>query len=146
MSDEPGKLAGAFSSEVLSWLSKINEPAAPKPTPEDEEAAEDASEAWEEAREKLANRSRSLDIKLRDKYCPRLFVMVIGWLIFVAVFLFLASIPDLRIKAGSTTYLFGVNASDTVLVTLLGTTTATVVGLFLVVAKWLFPERKGQDF
>lgn len=65
--------------------------------------------------------------ELRAQYIPYLFFMVVGWLIFAAVTVLLTGLELLKI-------------SDAVLIALITTTTATVLGIFIIVAKWLFPS------
>lgn len=66
--------------------------------------------------------------ELRRTYTPYLFYMTVGWLGFVAALVTLNA--------------FGLaNLSDAVLVALITTTTANVIGMFLVAARWLFPSK-----
>lgn len=67
------------------------------------------------------------DIVQRKTYANRLFIMTVGWLVFIG----------LVISAhGSVGVAF--ELSDSVLIALITTSTATVIGIFLVVAKYLF--------
>jgi hypothetical protein len=70
-------------------------------------------------------RQRRLD-ELRDEYIPKLFWMMVGWLIFVAFCVVCVGLQWLTL-------------TDAVVVALITTTTATVLGIFIIVAKWLFP-------
>ncbi len=71
------------------------------------------------------NRQRHLD-DLRDIYIPKLFQLMIGWLGFVAICVVAVAL-----------HIFALN--DPVVIALITTTTATVLGIFVIVAKWLFP-------
>lgn len=64
--------------------------------------------------------------ELRKEYIPKLFLMVVCWLIFVGMCIFAVGAGIFRL-------------SDAVTIALVTTTTATVIGIFLIVAKWLFP-------
>ena len=70
--------------------------------------------------------------ELRTQYIPYLFFMVVGWLIFAAATVMLTGVRLLTI-------------SDAVLIALVTTTTATVLGIFIIVAKWLFPSPYKSD-
>lgn len=105
------------------------------------------------AREKLKTKQLENQIvqdddihELRKEYVPKLFWMIIGWLFAVALFVFLTAYsadninnPDCRINCAR------FNLSDNVLIAFITTTTATVIGLFVVVAKWLFPSQEKDE-
>ncbi len=74
------------------------------------------------------DRQRHLD-ELRDEYIPKLFRMMIFWLILVGVCVLTVGLKWLWLN-------------DAVLIALITTTTATVLGIFIIVAKWLFPSPK----
>lgn len=71
--------------------------------------------------------------KTRLKYVSRIFWLVCGWLVCVAFAVFFAG---WSFKA--------FNLSDQVLIAFITSTTINVVGLFVVVAKWLFPNGNGN--
>ncbi len=68
------------------------------------------------------------DRKLRDLYSHRLFWLVASWLGVVAIVLLLNGF-----------HVVPFHLSDNVLTALLGTATASVIGLLVIVAKYLFP-------
>lgn len=70
----------------------------------------------------------------RKKYASRLFWLSVVWLIFIGVYLALAGFGVLK-------------TADSVLIALISTTTANVLGLFYIVARWLFPNKAsdGKD-
>jgi hypothetical protein len=68
----------------------------------------------------------------RKLYAGRLFVLSLVWLLAIAVFLFLAGWGKLKV-------------ADSVLIALITTTTANVLGLFYIVARWLFPNKNSSD-
>jgi hypothetical protein len=71
----------------------------------------------------------------RREYAPKLYWIAVCWLLFTGAVL-VASGGKLHLCA----YALGLNISDAVLMTLLGTTTTAVLGLFAIFAKWLFPS------
>ena len=66
--------------------------------------------------------------KLRLVYAGRIFWLVCAWLVLVAIAVFMSGFD-----------LWGFKLSDKVLIAFIITTTINVVGLFIVVAKWMFP-------
>lgn len=79
----------------------------------------------------LENLSLKQDIEARSDYASRIFWLIVVWLF--AIFLVLI------FEAWE---LFGFQLSDSVILALIGGTTASVLALFVVVAKYLFPEKK----
>lgn len=73
------------------------------------------------------------DIRQRRSFAPKLYVLTCCWLASVLVILLTQGVSEGGL------HFFHLN--DGVLVALLGTTTVNVVGLFYVVAKYLFPEK-----
>jgi hypothetical protein len=71
--------------------------------------------------------------KERRRYALWLFGLSVIWLIVILAFLLFAAIKSM----------FGIDfaLSDTVLVALITTTTINVLGLFYIVARWLFPSK-----
>lgn len=82
----------------------------------------------------LQNQSLSDDIKGRKGYATKLFCLIVAWLIGIFIVLLLSGFGGV---CGHTFKL-----SDAVLLALIGSTTATVLGLFIVVVNYLFPQRK----
>ena len=78
---------------------------------------------------KIQNQIERQDMEQRKEYADRIFSMTSIYLFFVLLFLFLD---------GSSARF---NLGDTVLVTLLGTTTSTVLGALYFVAKYLFTKK-----
>ena len=65
----------------------------------------------------------------RDKYVGRLFWLIVAWLFIVVIFVALTA------TLGSSFHL-----SDSVLIAFITSTTLGVLGLFVIVARWLFPS------
>ena len=101
----------------------------------DTESLQPFDEASEDAREKpskedLEIKSLEQDIEHRNLYANRIFMFVVAW-----VFLVMSSI---FVSGWS---LLGFELSDKVLMMLIGGTTANVLGLFAIVANYLFPKK-----
>ncbi len=79
------------------------------------------------------NKGDSQDRDQRKAFAERIFSFVCYYMFSVFFILFLCGSPN------------RFNLSDTVLVTLLGTTTANVIGLFVIVVKYLFSRKRKQD-
>ena len=69
---------------------------------------------------------------LRKAYLPRLFWMIVSWLIVVVLFVLAASIKWITL-------------SDSVLIAFITSTTVSVLGLFIVAARWLFPQSGNKE-
>ena len=99
---------------------------------------------------KLANDIVQQGIELRKEYADKIFGLVLGWIAFLcfltfadAMFSFTAVIGK-AIPAG--TSITDLWLSDKLLMVLWGTATTSVLGLFVYVAKYLFPSnQKGTE-
>ena len=87
--------------------------------------------ALENARITEFQKDSAQDRSERKTYAGRIFRLLIGWLCVVASILCLRGFSKLTFF----------NLSDAVLMTLIGSTTASVVGIFIIVAKYLFPQK-----
>jgi hypothetical protein len=65
---------------------------------------------------------------LRLSYTTRIFILVCTWLAFVVISVYLTGFKSLNFSL-----------SDKVLIAFITSTTISVLGLFIVVAKWMFP-------
>lgn len=79
-------------------------------------------------------KSKHQDITERKKYTGRIFWLIVGWLIAVLVILLLQGFY----KIWKVYFLL----SDNVILALIGGTTANVLGIFIIVTKYLFPKTK----
>lgn len=77
----------------------------------------------------LDAKGKAQDIEIRKEYADKTYLFVCIYMCFVFFLIFLACSPS--------TF----QMSDTVLVTLLGTTTINVIGLFAIVMNYLFPKK-----
>ncbi len=66
---------------------------------------------------------------LRNEYIPKLYQLIVVWLVFVALCVIASGLGFMKL-------------SDAVLIAFITTTTATVISLFVIVAKWLFPSKE----
>lgn len=109
--------------------------------PRDRDVEPIAADAGEAERRALDNAKRRAEIENLDqdrderkKYASRVFLLVVVWLVAIGMILVLQG--------------FGIgkfDLSDNVLLMLIGTTTGSVVGIFLIVANYLFPRRSSSD-
>lgn len=83
--------------------------------------------AFEIARNGLNLKNQEQDIQLRKKFSTSIFVYLICWSGFVALFLTLAALNSLR-------------ASDPVLIALITTSLTQVIAIFLIVVNYIFPR------
>lgn len=84
--------------------------------------------AIEDRREDLENKKQNRS--QRKSYGNKLFVFLCVYMILVFMILFFCGFS-----------LFGFTLSDTVLITLISTTTANVIGIFAFVVRYLFPAK-----
>ncbi|MDR1938948.1 MAG: hypothetical protein LBQ73_10705 [Tannerellaceae bacterium] len=104
--------------------------------PKKEKSATDAFEKEELRSKTISNDSREQDRLLRGKYSGKLFVFMSVFLFLVMFFVFMSGIR-----------LFNFELSDSVLITLLTTASANVIGIFAIVVRYLFnvpPESKNR--
>lgn len=72
------------------------------------------------------------DREERKKYAHRVFLLMAAWL---------AAMIILVTLAGFKMSLYTFSLSDAVILAMIGSTTASVIGIFLIVATYLFPKR-----
>ena len=125
----PPEPAKATEAELLGSLP----PADPK-SGSPEAAYTEAAAAAALYRANLLNQSFSQDIRERRRYADKIYRLACWWLFAVLVLVVWAAQPDGYFRL-----------SDAVLVTVLGSTTATVVTLFVIVVRYLFPRHDTGD-
>jgi hypothetical protein len=84
---------------------------------------------YENELKKLELKSKAQDIAMRREYADKTYLFVCIYMCFVFFLIFLACSPS--------TF----QMSDSALITLLGTTTINVIGLFAIVMNYLFPKK-----
>ena len=118
----------------LSGISGIDEQRAPPPSSDDK--TEKERSRFDRARQEITIQGLQQDIREREKYASRIFRLVVCWL---------SSILLIVIAQGvrwpwMSRYI-GFDLPESVLIALVTTTTASVVGILLIVTRYLFPQR-----
>lgn len=99
---------------------------------------------------RLLNQSFSEDIAARRVYARQIFALIIAWLSAIFLVLLLQGFSSktatlfLFHSLGSQWKMGSFQLSEPVLLALIGGTTASVLGLFAIVAKYFFPEKNKQ--
>lgn len=83
---------------------------------------------------KQANQESADNHRLRTEFAHNLFLLVCTWLICVIAAVLMVGFKFL-----------GFYLADNVLIVFITTTTINVLGLFVIVAKWLFPNPKNEE-
>ena len=96
----------------------------------DPQTSEENKDLAKQRREDLVNLQLEQDLTERKKYAGRIFWLVVGWI--VAIF----AVVVLQGFSAKTEF----SISDSVLMTLIGGTTINILGIFIVVANYLFPK------
>ena len=130
-------------------LKQIKEPTAPAPTPEAEEEQKDYAKQIEVDRQKAELEGFRQDITERKEYARKIFSMLCLWLVGVFAMLLLQGFlsdttsPPMIISHGKALYAIRTvfKLSDSVLLAVVGGTTASVISIFIIVANYLFPKR-----
>lgn len=124
--------------KFLSILDSLHQPEVPEPVPED---GADSTLTGRELEYELQRREQIIREKndeiqrhreehgLRKRYVSNVFFLICAFLFLVLAIVVFTGIGWLRL-------------SDTVIVTLLTTTSASVIGILLIAFKWLFPDGK----
>lgn len=90
---------------------------------------------FQEQLQKARLRSFEQWIELKEKFSKQIFYLTIGWLIVV-----------LAIVVFKGYELFGFDLSDNVIMTLIGSTTANILGLLVIILKYVFSPHKLDRF
>ena len=104
-----------------------------RPSTKPDELYQQEIDAHEKEKKRLENISLKQDIYLRRKYAGRIYTLIVFWL--VAVFI-------LIILSGFGAVFGWFKLSTTVLTTIVGGTTINVLGIFYIVANYLFYRPK----
>jgi len=112
-------------------ISKL--PDIPKITSENIEYFNEETNSYDSAKKELDLEQTKQVIKLRKEYAPRIHILTCIWILFVIIVIFFQ---------GFKFYKFIL--SDSVIIALLGTTTATIIGLFVIILKDIFPGKKSN--
>ena len=127
-------------------------PARTTPTPEEEDGNIRAAQqkiSEEIRRLRLQNDDYANDIKARRRYARRLFRLIVWWVVAILIILVLQGFcgPDAtRLEATIHDWPFRLvihfNLPENIILALIGGTTASVIGLFHIVAIHFFPPPK----
>lgn len=117
-----------------------------------DDLAEAEVQDLEKARSIAELRDFTNEVENRSKYTSRLFWLMVGWIVVVLGILIASGVEvppimpdDVKLTAFGR-WVGSFRLSDPVLIALIGGTTANVIGLFLVVANYLFgPRRKHSN-
>lgn len=95
-------------------------------------------------RVKLARKQKELDnfqqdVDKREEYSNKLFRLISAWIFFVAVVVVIQGL------FGNTCLPHWFSLNDSVLIALITTTTASIIGLFVIVAKYFFYRPDSSD-
>ena len=115
-------------------LSVIEKSIPPTLSQHPDEKTQDEENELERKRQEIVIRGAEQDIEERKKYAHRNFCLIVGWLVVVNLMLFFQG------------FKFTVSGHEfslptPVLLTVIGSTTATILGIFVIVTKYLFPNR-----
>ncbi len=118
----------------LSGISGIDEQQTPPPSPDDK--TEKERNRFDRARQEITIQGLQQDIREREKYASRIFRLVVCWL---SAILLIVIAQGVRWPWMS--QYIGFDLPESVLIALVTTTTASVVGILLIVTRHLFPQR-----
>jgi hypothetical protein len=142
------RVARPFSEADFYKVSKLSESDTAKIANEVKmRALEVAKLETEVEKLKIENTQRQADMDERKKYAVRLFKLILGWLFAVLLTVWFSAVR-ITMPSWWPTCLplwSKFDLTDTVLVTLIGSTTATVIGLLVIVVRYLFPNRDGDN-
>ena len=124
-------MQNSLNSDVLKKVASKEKAETTLFTQETDSARSLDDQYWESI--KQHNKESNDTHKLRLKYTGRIFWLICIWLACVVVAVFMSGFSG-----------FGFNLSDTILIAFISSTTITVVGLFAVIAKWMFPQGQQQ--
>jgi hypothetical protein len=123
------------------------------PKGEEQEIEFDRREELALRKAELENVGLEADIAAREKYANRIYALIVGWLIAILIILLLQgflvkrqitlNFPLIGHRIFRTAIHFELSAA--VLLALIGGTTASVLGLFVIVANYFFPKRITKD-
>ena len=123
ISDEDLK---ALQGELQASISQLQDESGEEQDPTEE--WEKDSHEWK--RNQLEVEGLELDLKQRKQYAVALFIMLVFWLVSMLIVVFFQGFKT-----------SGFALTDTVLVALLSTSTVNVIGIYMVVARYIFPVR-----
>lgn len=129
---------GKESAKILAALAQRAEKTSPPPPSSAKKSA------TAERKEELYNENLEQDLRLKEQFFKNATKLLKFWLMFVAFFVLASS---LKIWGGSdnwTSFLnyFSITASENVIIALLTNSTFYVIGIYMVIARYLYPSSK----
>lgn len=118
----------------LSAISGIDEQRTPPPSSDDK--TEKERSRFDRARQEITIQGLQQDIREREKYASRIFRLVVCWLSSI-----LLMVIAQGVRWPWMSRYIGFDLPESVLIALVTTTTASVVGILLIVTRYLFPQR-----
>lgn len=147
MSDsEPNSVAEKITEAATEKIKTASSKDAPHLGPEDWEkfAAEIARLTVDQFREEVKHQQTTHD--LRTEYIPRLYGLILGWLVVVVCFVFMTGFSGFNFNnPNCTENCFQFKLADSVLIAFITSTTVAVLGLFLCAAQWLYPSENTKS-
>ncbi|MBN8626290.1 MAG: hypothetical protein J0M17_12455 [Planctomycetes bacterium] len=122
-------------------LNSIVAEAVPKEPAKAAESFSEESAFLDNELKRINVESARQDMAERKNYANKLFWLIVGWLVGVFLFLLMAGFKKVQLVPFVDGYFV---LSDNVLLALIGGTTTTVIGLFLVVVWNLFPNQNNK--
>jgi hypothetical protein len=113
-------------------LDSIN--AAPVEAAQDEPDAQTNRESFEREKQNAELDSFKQDTGERKKHARNIFILTCAWVTAVFALLMLQGFGGL--------YVWHFHLTDSIVLTAIGSTTANIVGVFLIVARYFFPKKK----
>ena len=110
-------------------LLNVQPPAQSPTTASNQQTREETEYLVKQRREDLLNRQLEQDIDERKMYAQLIFVLIVGWIVAILAVVLLQGFS-----------FKGFEISDKVLMTLIGGTTINILGIFIIVANYLFPR------
>lgn len=134
-----GDISAIFSRHVKEALRSIDNPTAISGNEEQKSfekgnAYADAHESEDVRKKKIQNDANQQDNEERKKYAGKLYNMIIFWLIIDFIVILLYGFGDSGVIPKF-------SLSDSIVLALIGGTTANVLGLFTIVALYLFHRK-----
>ncbi len=106
----------------------------PEPSPSPDLDAELESDRFDARRRTLLLEGLKQDLELREAFAWDIFYLIVAWLILIFLILLLQAFS-------ATIFQHSFRLSDAVLLALIGGTTVNVLGIFIIVVRYLFPQR-----
>lgn len=131
-------------NKLLELLAKVKGPES-EPSLRDPKAEEEADyydkekKRHDHERREIALRDYQNYVKNRQKYVDRIYMLMIGWM-FIVLLVVVAAGMSRPSQPGFLNWIISFDLPHNVLLALVGSTTGNVIGIFLIVARHLYPR------